>query len=120
MLLDDTTLPPTAKLCDFGLSCLDVSPWVTSNDPVPQDTWPPEVLSWKNGLYTAAGDVWGFGLLLADVVARRRRSDFGAKFTASDWRRFHSWLEQVKMMSIPHVSSAWLFSLCSVFVGVWD
>jgi serine/threonine protein kinase/Ran GTPase-activating protein (RanGAP) involved in mRNA processing and transport len=67
---EDASLPFQAKISDFGLACSVKSPWLPAY--VPGDIWPPEVLGSMREVYGPAGDVWAFGLLLAEVFRRGR------------------------------------------------
>jgi serine/threonine protein kinase len=63
--IDSALRKLTAKLSDFGLSCTVASPWDQQQTPC---LWPPE---WSIGqTFGMGGDVWAFGLLLAQVLRR--------------------------------------------------
>ncbi len=64
-----------AKVCDFGLSCLESTQFLPSRAPV--GIWPPETMRSPDYSYPfrTFGDVWSFGLLIASVYRRGRDSD---------------------------------------------
>ena len=57
------------KVCDFGLACALQRPWEPEVGPF--SIWPPEVVA-QDQPFTSAGDVFSFGLLLADMMNQGR------------------------------------------------
>jgi Leucine-rich repeat (LRR) protein len=70
--LEETGSDLKAKLTGFGFTCsaLDESAWMPEF--VPMHAWPPEVCNPPVELYNYSSDVFGFGLLLADLFRRGR------------------------------------------------
>jgi serine/threonine protein kinase len=70
------------KVCDFGLACALQRSW--EPDERPESIWPPEVVA-KDQPFTCAGDVFSFGLLMADLLNHGRVSGRLDHAAVAEW-----------------------------------